>query len=406
MTRRLRTLATNPTDKGDGKDLSYFALEHVESRTGRLAEGAVIGDRDSSDAVPVQPGDVLFGKLRPYLAKVLRVEEQGCASPELLAIRPGPELDSRYLYYICLSKPFLDWADASSYGVKMPRTSWDLLSTYRPHLPRLPEQQRIADHLDAQCARVDELVEALDCQRRLVDERSRVAQADMCARGLVDAPQAATELDWLPAIPSHWSIERLKHVAKLESGHTPSRSREELWRDCTVPWISLNDVGAMATAEFLSETTNKISYAGLAESSARVLPAGTVVLSRDATVGRCSIMAVEMATSQHFAAWICSPRIDPRYLWLVFTTVMQQHLDSLTDGATIRTIGMGDLRSCRVPVPPVGEQLAIVRKADQVRGRAEAAVRALEEQVALLREHRQALITAAVTGQFDVSSAA
>jgi hypothetical protein len=159
MTRRLRTLATILTERGDGSQLPYIALENVAGGEGRLLSDAVLEDRDSSDAVPVQPGDVLFGKLRPYLAKVLHVDGEVCASPELLAVRPGDDLDSRYLYYVCLSKPFLDWAVATSYGVKMPRTSWDLLSQYRPFLPEIRDQRRIADYLDTQCLRINAAVE-------------------------------------------------------------------------------------------------------------------------------------------------------------------------------------------------------------------------------------------------------
>lgn len=131
VTRRLRTLATNPTDKGDGTELPYIALEHVESGTGTLVADYQAEDRDSSDAVPARRGDVLFDKLRPYLAKVVHVNADGCASPELLVIRPDQAaINDRYLYYLCLSKPFIDWAIATSYGVNRPR-SGDWLETTR-----------------------------------------------------------------------------------------------------------------------------------------------------------------------------------------------------------------------------------------------------------------------------------
>jgi mRNA interferase MazF len=75
-------------------------------------------------------------------------------------------------------------------------------------------------------------------------------------------------------------------AAQLETGHTPSRTRPELWENCTIPWVTLNDVGYLAKTEFIERTANLISEAGLAASSARVLPAGTVVLSRDAAIPR------------------------------------------------------------------------------------------------------------------------
>ena len=204
----------------------------------------------------------------------------------------------------------------------------------------------------------------------------------------------------------HWEVRRLKHVASMESGHTPSRSQPELWENCSIPWVTLNDVGYLAETEFIDKTVNLISEEGIASSSARVLPAGTVVLSRDATIGRTGIMAVPMATSQHFVDWVCGPDLLPRYLWLLFRTVMQRHFESLTDGATLRTIGMPDVAQFVVPVPPVQEQADIVARAEAVRRRSTALRRRLRDQIALLQEHRQTLITAAVTGEFPVPGVA
>jgi type I restriction enzyme S subunit len=161
----------------------------------------------------------------------------------------------------------------------------------------------------------------------------------------------------------------------------------------------------MTGEEFISETVVKISHAGIAASSARILPAGTVVVSRDATVGRSAIMEVEMATSQHFADWVCGPLLEPRYLWLLFTSAMQTHFDTLTDGSTIRTIGMGDLRALKIPLPPIAEQRRIVEIAAEQTSKIDALIAKTREHMALAKERRSALVTAAVTGQIDVRTA-
>jgi type I restriction enzyme S subunit len=128
-----------------------------------------------------------------------------------------------------------------------------------------------------------------------------------------------------------------------------------------------------------------------------MLPAGTVVVSRDATIGRCGILGVPMATSQHFANWVCGSALEPRYLWLVFRTAMQQHFNSMTDGATLRTIGMPDMRNLVVPIPPLEEQRTIVERAADIGEEEKDVLVEVRRQLDLLTEHRQALITAGVT---------
>ena len=113
-------------------------------------------------------------------------------------------------------------------------------------------------------------------------------------------------------VPPGWQLIRLTSVARLESGHTPARNRPSYWNG-GIPWISLHDTDALDGPEIVA-TEFTVSEEGLANSSARLLPKGTVVFSRTATVGKCSIMGREMSTSQDFANYVCGDRLDNRYL--------------------------------------------------------------------------------------------
>ena len=117
-------------------------------------------------------------------------------------------------------------------------------------------------------------------------------------------------------IPSNWQLCKLTSVAKLESGHTPSRRNPEYWEG-NIPWVSLHDSKRLDVPEIL-ETAQTIGPLGLANSSARLLPKGTVVFSRTATVGKCTVLGREMATSQDFANYVCGPKLNPAYLMNVF----------------------------------------------------------------------------------------
>jgi type I restriction enzyme S subunit len=401
---RLKVAANLMTSFVSSEVRPFVALEHLESGTGRLIADAELSQRPAPDtgAASVEPGDVLFGKLRPYLAKTWLADRPVFASTELLCLRPRAQVDGRWLAYLVASNPVVEWAVATSDGTKMPRTSWEKLAEYRIEIPPLACQRAIADYLDRETARIDALIEKKQRMMGLIRERALDRQELLATGRSQKVQMGPSGHDWLGPIPENWSVVRLKHYARIESGHTPSRTRPELWENCTIPWVTLNDVGYLETHEWVEETVNLISEAGIASSSARVLPAGTVILSRDATVGRCGILARPMATSQHFIDWICGQHLRPRYLWLLFRTAMQTHFASLTDGATLRTIGMPDIGELVVPFPPLDQQDLIVEQAEEVRKKAGKTMELLDKQVALLREHRQVLITAAVTGELEV----
>jgi type I restriction enzyme S subunit len=117
-------------------------------------------------------------------------------------------------------------------------------------------------------------------------------------------------------------------------------------------------------------------------------------------------MGVPMATSQHFAALVCGPDLDPEYLWALFEDAMQPFFDSFQNGSTIRTIGMGDLKAFRIPLPPLDEQRRIIEFLDEETAKIDSLIVETERFVELSRERRAALITAAVTGQIDVQEVA
>lgn len=392
------------TDKAVGEPFR-LGLEALESGTGRLVADPVT--EYEGDGVAFVKGDILFGKLRPYLAKAWLADRSGAAVGDFHVYRPDPsKVLSGYLRWVVLARSFLDPVESSVFGAKMPRASWDFIKRVDVFVPPLDQQKAIVNYLDHETAQIDELSTE---QKRLIDllrERRFALRAYVAQHGTAPVDEVASTLPWAERLPVNWPVVPLTSVAQLESGHTPSRSREDWWRDCCIPWVSLHDVGAMRSAKYIEHTAQQISDTGMANSSARLLPAGTVVLSRDATVGRAAIMGVPMATSQHFAAWVCGPRLDPEYLWVLFTDAMQPFFDSFQNGSTIRTIGMGDLKAFRIPVPPLDEQRRIVERLDEQTAKIDTLIAETEGLIALAKERRSALITAAVTGEIDVRSAA
>ena len=169
-------------------------------------------------------------------------------------------------------------------------------------------------------------------------------------------------------LPEGWSWVPLLRIAKQETGHTPSRSRPSYW-DGGVPWIGIRDAGTHH-GRTIDTTMQTISDEGLANSSARLLPAGTVCLSRTASVGYVTVMGRSMATSQDFATWTCTDAIEPEYLMYAL----------MAEGDDIRKFGMGsthttiyfpEIRALHIALPPIEEQREIVARLKSALARAD-----------------------------------
>lgn len=162
--------------------------------------------------------------------------------------------------------------------------------------------------------------------------------------------------------PKGWRWVALSDVAQMESGHTPSRNHPEYWGG-DIPWISVKDA-RLAHGKRLSETEEYTNSLGIANSSARLLPAGTVCLSRGGTVGYVVILDRPMATSQGFANWICGPQLIPEFLQYLLLAEADA-LEKFSIGTTIKTIYYPDLKAFHVCLPPLAEQKRIVALLDE-----------------------------------------
>ncbi|HMN14992.1 MAG TPA: restriction endonuclease subunit S [Bellilinea sp.] len=193
-------------------------------------------------------------------------------------------------------------------------------------------------------------------------------------------------------IPEDWSEVNITSVARLESGHTPSRKKPNYWNGA-VQWISLHDTGKLDSLEIYS-TTQTITEDGLKNSSARLLPAGTVAFSRTATVGKCCVMARAMATSQDFACYVCGPSLNNQFLVYLFRG-MDRVWRGLMAGSIHNTIYMPVFKALKIPLPPVKEQRAIATAL----GDMDALLDGLDRLIAKKRVIKQATMQQLLTGQ-------
>jgi type I restriction enzyme S subunit len=165
------------------------------------------------------------------------------------------------------------------------------------------------------------------------------------------------------ALREGWRVTALSDVTRLESGHTPDRKIPHYW-DGPHPWMSISDARAHRGGS-IRRTAATVSDAGISNSATRLLPEGTVCLSRTASVGYSVVTEAPICTSQDFVNFICTTAIKPRYLQLIF--LAEEHaLKRFSKGAVHQTIYFPEVKAFHVLLPPPAEQDRIVAKVDEL----------------------------------------
>ena len=320
----------------------------------------------------------------------------------LALVRPAPDCEGAFLARAFSAIGPRDQFRVAANGITRFGLGGDAIRTGLFATPPAQEQRTIAAFLDRETARIDALVAKKERLIELLLEQRTALITRAVTRGLnPNVPMKASGVEWLGEIPAHWNVERIKWVARMESGHTPDKKIASYWQGGDIPWVSLADTGQLREVDYIADTAVRTTADGIAHSSAHILPPGTVVFSRDATIGVCAITRVGMAVSQHFIGWVCTERINPEYLLFVLRS-MTEELERVTMGATVRTIGMPDVRRLMTPIPPLREQQTIVNHVRKCRSEVDGLVSKIQDAIDRLNEFRAALVSAAVTGKIDV----
>ena len=385
--------------------LPYIGLEHVESWTGRVTVDETI-EEVASTVNAFRKGDVLFGKLRPYLAKVVYAEMDGVCTSELLVFRPD-DVDGRFLFYQLLSSGFVHAANALTYGAKMPRVSPEGVSNLPLAVPPTREEQRaIAAYLDRKTEAIDTLLAQKERQLGLLSATRRAVVAHVVTHGLnPDVPTRETGLPWLGAIPTHWDLTQVRYVSQsLQTGPFGSQLHaEEYVRD---GWPVINPAN-LRNGRLVPDWSVTVDDETRGRLSHHTLRKGDVVFARRGELGRFGLV------KEDEVGWLCgtgSLRMRPDQnsassdflFYLLDTPVVAQYLDARSVGATMSNLNTDILGRMPLPMPPRLEQFAIVEYLDHKLSDIAGADDSIARQIDLLRRYRQSVITAAVTGQLDI----
>lgn len=312
----------------------------------------------------VRVGDVLFNSTNsPELvgksAFIDHLGEPTVFSNHFMRLRTDPSrLDSEYLAHFLRYEFGRGTFRAMAKGwVNQATVGRDRLERLAVPLPALAEQGRIVAILRRAEAVRGKRLRLLAQLDSLVLSVFRSLFGDQYWRSITgSASTVSNELGW-PWVP-------LSRVARLATGHTPDRKNSAYWDDGNIPWISLPEIRALDGRTAMS-TELAVTAEGLANSSAVMLPVGTVCFSRTASVGFVTKLGVPMATSQDFHNWVPTQDLDSTYLMSALR-YSRGHLLGLSDGSIHKTIYQRTAQKFAVLLPPLVLQKQFATRAAQV----------------------------------------
>lgn len=393
---------------GEANDLPLLSVtKHhgIVRAADYFGEGLVV--RDTATYKVVSRGQFAYATIHLDEGSIGRLsnEDAGTVSPMYTVFEVGEELVPGFLLELLKSTLYLQRYQALIQGSVNRRASlpFKSLRTMAIHYPPPAEQRAITQILTA----VDNTIRKTETYLDQLRATKHQVIRELLTKGHPDFQTKMARLKevWrigrvapiVKRIPKHWELVMLTDVTRLESGHTPSRKHPEYWGGGTA-WLSLGDTSEMKKLQVMT-TAESVTQAGLDNSSARLLPADTVVLSRTAVRGLCSRLGRPMATSQDFVAFVCGERVLPTYLVQLFRH-MKREWRRLEQGTspTNKTLYFSVFKRLKIALPPPEEQAAIAEVGESFDQRLVDETAALDQ----LREVKRGLAQALLTGRIRV----
>ena len=395
--KRLKNNLQLLTEKTERRE-NPVALENIEGWSGRFIPTETEFEGES---VAFEAGDILFGKLRPYLAKAYLAQMRGEAVGDFHVLRPALGVEARFAQYQLLNRDFIALVDGSTYGSKMPRASWEFVASMVLTTPPRPEQEAIATFLDRETAKIDGLIEEQKRLTELLKEKRQAVISRAVTKGLnPSAPMEHSGVPWLGELPTHWDVTRLGNIF----------TNTDIRGDNTLPVLSVSIHDGVSDSELDdAESDRKVTRSDDRTKYERVAPGDLVYNMMQAWQGGFGTVAVEGMVSPAYV--VARPILDvpTQFIELLLRTPnaveeMRRHSRGVTDFRL--RLYWDEFKTISIAMPPIGEVVEILKNVQLLSHQFDRVVGACEECISALRERRSALISAAVTGKIDVRSIA
>lgn len=370
---------------------------------------------DESPEIQLDIGDVILAKDGSTLGIVNIVRELTCSATvnsSIAVITPGNRLLGLYLHYALQSSFIQATIQRLKGGMGVPHLFQDDIVRFPLPMPPLSEQGAIGAFLDRETAKIDALVAEQERLIALLAEKRRAVISHAVTKGLdPNAPMKDSGIAWLGEVPAHWEVKQLRRiVAAIEQGWSPeclSRPAEDL------EWGVLK--AGCTNGGLFSEQENKALPPELAPVIAYEVRPGDILMSRangspkfvGSTAYVSAVRARLLLSDKIYRVRLAPDEAPEWFVALMGATIMRDQIVQAISGAEglANNLPQSSLKEFLVPVPPRDEQFAIAKHIAIQTAKLDTLTTAAERAIALLKERRAALISAAVTGKIDVREA-
>jgi type I restriction enzyme S subunit len=387
-------------------EVEHYSIPNFDAFAAPAREnGAAI----ASNKTLLQGGEILFSKLnchKPRIWLVPHDDQVKVASTEFIPLIEWHlgSIDKKFAAYLISSAAFTEYMTCFQTSVTNSHRRInpnDLWQTRVP-IPPLPEQRHIVAYLDASCAAIDAAMAAKRRQLETLDELRQAIIQDAVTKGLDPNVQTAPGIDWLPQIPKHWRIEKLKRHTQIVRGQFSHRPRNDpAFYDGPYPFIQ---TGSIAAADkFITEFTQTLNEDGLRIS--KLFPADTIVMTiTGAKIAEVAVTAFEACFPDSIVGFIPDHWLVRDYLYYLLIAMKPALLRAMVV-TTQPNINYVQIGGNYIPLPPVREQQLIVDNIERRLQEIKKIRLSLECQTATLTAYRKSLIHECVTGQRRITAA-
>ena len=331
-----------------------------------------------------EPGDLVVNPMWLVGGGIGVSETSGAVSPDYRVYRLGPDLCPRYVHHLLRSQPYRDQYKLytraeTTFDRRVSKVDFHAMPIL---IPPLDEQRRIADFLDAETARISALLTARRLQLELLVERRFGLTRELLQVGASAATALQeTDINWLPVCPATWEIKKLRLVTKcLDGRRIPLSAEERATRKGEYPYY-----GASAIVDYVDDYLFDEELVLLGEDGAQLGNPNYEI---------SSVVSGKIWVNNH--AHVLRPLGIRSSLLAAILNVFDREL--CMSGSTREKITQDAMNALLIPVPPAAEQVYLEQALTGRLAAQERVERVIREQIGLLEERRQALITAAVTG--------
>jgi len=367
----------------------FVGLEHIASGETRLQKFAQSADVKSAK-FRFYAGDILYGKLRPYLDKAVIAIFNGICSTDLLVLTPKENVVKEFLIYVLHSNDFIKYAIATTTGTNHPRTSWSAISKFKFGLPEYLEQQKIADIL----LTVDEAIQKTNEIIAKTERLKKGLMQELLTKGTGHREFKDTEIG---RIPKDWEVVKLGEIGTFQYGITTSAKEE----DTGLKLLRITDIRDDGTINWSEVPFCEIS---LSELSKYMLKVGDVLFARiGATTGKTCYINQEIRAV--FGSYLIrflpdvNSQINTKFLHLFTQSEMYwSQVNRMKGGQLKKGLNTQLLKEIKILLPPLEEQ----QKIAQVLSTVDKKLEIERNEKAKLEKIKQGLMDLLLTGKIRV----